>query len=177
LLIANELGISNPEHDRFFLPHQDIELIKSSKAAVIHSHLSQADITNNNTYTAIISKRENEFDGAISHFTSYHTGEYSRYGEGKNSITKFSINREEFINTILRRREFYNQINLSGYANVVEIFLEKMVADPCYLYQKLGLSDNKEMKYCTEKSPYGDTLVKNIEEIREAYYELCRRTI
>jgi hypothetical protein len=133
-------------------------------------------IENKHTYTAVVSKRNNEFARAISEITTIRTGKYHQNYD-VNVVSPFSVSRVEFIKTILKSREFYSQIDLTGYANVVEIYFEKMIEDPYFLHQQLGIEDNSKMEYLTPPSPYGTSLIKNIEELGKLYNELFRRTV
>ena len=119
--------------------------------------------------TVIVTRRRNVFDCLCSHFVMLHTGEMSLY-TGK-QFDQFDINKQDFLNLFRAHQNWYKQIDISGYRNVIEIWFEDLMSDPYYLFGKFNIVE-KTSYQLTQQSPnrYKD-LINNVDDLRN-YYEL-----
>jgi hypothetical protein len=169
-LIASALGAELKTHTIYYTPYSlpPHDAIYRLHSFVLHTHNLDAglDLPTKNSCTAIISNRINEYAGAISHFTSLYTKNYSSYSS--KTTAPGVVDPEVFKQVVLERRQHYNLINLEGYAKIVNINYEDMVTNPYYLFQQLDIPNTK-MKYLTQKSPYGSTLIQNAVQLYGVY--------
>ena len=124
-------------------------------------------------FTAVVTQRRNIFDCVCSHLVMLHTGEMSIYSHKE--FNKFDIDLEDFGALVKSYQEFYQQIDLSGYRQVVDIWFDKLILDPYYLFGKFNIVE--KTSYGIERSPNRYTsLVKNIDEVYTYYQSLINNT-
>lgn len=146
-------------------------LFKDKKNTVIHTH----DPTwrpQSEDFVCILSRREDTLATVISQSVMDVTGEVHTYS---NSITPFVVDLDRFSNLYLAHKIFYSKINLDSYKQVVEIWYEKLISDPYYLFRELG--QHRQTDYTTiPKSPYDYTkLITNYEQLQEAAKKVEQR--
>ena len=141
---------------------------------VMHTH-NPKDTPAETGFTCILSKRKNILDMACSAVIAEKTNEYAEY-TGQ-TVEPFSVSVEQVRQRATDIIDFYNQIDLSIYANVLDIWFDDLLADPYYLYKQFGIDE--QIQYDKKlKSPYNYyNIITNIEELKsiainEGWYEL-----
>lgn len=139
---------------------------------VIHMH-DPTWIPYKDDFICILSKREDQFAAAISHAVMDTTGEIHSYS---NSISPFEISPARFRRLYLSHLNFYNQIHLKCYTTVIEVWYNKLISNPHYLFKQLG--EHRRTDYGTiPKSPYDySKLVTNYSHLREIANNLDQET-
>lgn len=139
---------------------------------VEHNH-DASYIPQHSEYTAIVTRRKNVFDCVCSHLVMLHTGEMSIYSHKQ--FDKFDIDLKSFNALVTAHADFYQQIDLSSYRQVVDIWFEDLISDPYYLFGKFNIVE--KTSYGIEQSPNRYTsLVKNIDEVYTYYQSLINNT-
>ena len=109
------------------------------------------------------------FDCVCSHFVMLHTGEMNIYSSQE--FGQFDINLKDFRDLVQAHTDYYKELDLSCYRQVVEIWFEDMIADPWYLFGQFNIVE--KTSYGVEKSPNRyQQLVKNIDEVYTCYQSL-----
>ena len=134
---------------------------------IIHSH-DQPDIKDKSDWILIISRRYDQFKGAISQLVADTTKEWSTYSNKQ--INPVYISTAHFKSILETRQEYYNKIDMTGYASVVDIYFEDVLQYPYYLFEKLGIP-NVKTQIKTEKSPYGREIISNYSELEKYWLE------
>jgi hypothetical protein len=150
----------------YFSYNGGVELFDPDLNFIYHTHESIIPNINKLNCTAIISRRSDEFLQIISGFVAHHTKEYHPY-ISDSEPNCFNINPTDFLQVLHSKRQYYDLIDRSNYVKVVDIIYEEMLTDDRYLFKKLDLPGN--MEYLTKKSPYGTSLIKNIDELLIVY--------
>ena len=119
--------------------------------------------------TVIVIRRRNVFDCLCSHFVMLHTGEMSLY-TGK-QFDQFDINKQDFLNLFRAHRDWYKQIDISGYRNVIEIWFEDLMSDPYYLFGKFNIVEKTSYQLTQQSPNRSQDLIRNLDDLRN-YYEL-----
>ena len=120
-------------------------------------------------FTAVVTRRRNVFDCVCSHFVMLHTGEMNIYSSQE--FGQFDINLKDFRDLVQAHTDYYKELDLSCYRQVVEIWFEDMIADPWYLFGQFNIVE--KTSYGVEKSPNRyQQLVKNIDEVYTCYQSL-----
>ena len=146
-------------------------LLKDKKNTVVHTH----DPTwrpQSEDFVCILSRREDPLAAVISQSVMEVTGEVHTYS---NSITPFVVDLDRFYNLYLAHKIFYKKIVLDGYKQIIDIWYNRLVADPYYLFRELG--QHQQTDYSTiPKSPYDYTkIITNYEQLQEAAKEVEQR--
>jgi hypothetical protein len=150
---------------------KEIKYIDESKIIndddwIVHTHNTKLIVPNKSQWTMIVSRRKDKVKGAISQITAEITNEYNTYSN--QIFPQQYVTIESFTKLIQQRDNFYNNLDCSNYANVVDIYLEDMLQYPYYLFEEIGYKKIK-MPIWTEQCPYSNKLVLNIKELEDYY--------
>jgi hypothetical protein len=120
-------------------------------------------------FTAVVTRRRNVFDGICSQFVMRHTGEMSVYSGRE--FDRFDIDLQSFRDLVQAQDDFYKEIDLSCYRQVVKVWFEDLISDPWYLFGQFNIV--KKTVYGIQKSPNRyQQLVKNIDDVYACYQSL-----
>ena len=98
-----------------------------------------------------------------------HTGEMHAYSGRE--FDQFDINLESFCAFVQAHDDYYKELDLTCYRQVVEIWFEDLISDPWYLFGQFNIVE--KTKYGIQKSPNRyQQLVKNIDEVYTCYQSL-----
>jgi hypothetical protein len=123
-------------------------------------------------FTAVVTRRRNVFDCLCSHFVMLHTQEMNIY-TGR-AFDQFDIDLQDFTDLALAHKDYYKELDLSCYRQVIEVWFEDMINDPWYLFSRFNIVE--KTSYGVEKSPNRyQQLVKNINEVYN-YYQSLKET-
>ena len=151
--------------------------INFASGLIFHTHFTTSldEVTDKSKWVAIISRRHNDFNGIIGSFVAKYTQEYTDIGPNGYTEKVFEptiLELDDFFVYYSHRKNFYNNLNLTGYHKVIDIYLEDMVTNPYYLLETLGVGYQK-MSYHTKKNPRNsEDLVINIAELKQYWLEL-----
>ena len=133
---------------------------------IVHNHTPNLTVSNKSQWVIIVSRRRDNFEGTISQITAEITNEYNNYSNSK--FPQQYIPVETFAKLVYQRNNFYKELDLNGYAKVVDIYLEDVLQYPYYLFEQLG--QKIKMPVWTKKCPYGKEIIANFDEL-EKYYQ------
>lgn len=169
ITLADELARLNPKHRRLYY---DFDGMLTGEF-ILHTHDPTRTVPSKSDTIALISRRADQFAGAISALIAEHTVDYSDYKQAV-PVTSFTVEKNKFISTLRSRHEFYQLLNLAGYTTVIDVWFTELIQDPYYLHKLLGISG--EMQYTRIKSPYSGNnarfLIRNYNELVEFYQEI-----
>jgi hypothetical protein len=98
-----------------------------------------------------------------------HTGEMNVYSGQE--FDQFSINLNSFSAFVQAHEDYYKDLDLSCYRQVVEVWFEDLINDPWYLFGQFNIVEKTQ--YSMQKSPNRyQQLVKNIDEVYTCYQSL-----
>jgi hypothetical protein len=98
-----------------------------------------------------------------------HTGEMNLYSGRE--FDQFDIDLQSFENVVRAHDDYYQQLDLSCYRQVVEVWFEDLIADPWYLFGQFNIVE--KTSYEVQKSPNRyQQLVKNIDDVYTCYQSL-----
>jgi hypothetical protein len=101
-----------------------------------------------------------------------HTGEMSVYS-GK-QFDQFDVSLENFKALFAAHNEYYRELDLSCYQQVVDIWFEDLISDPWYLFKQFNIVE--KTSYGVQKSPNRyQQLVKNIDDVYTCYQTLLKK--
>ena len=141
---------------------------------IIHSHCPDLNLINKSEWTALISRRRNDFNCVISNIIGHHSKEYGPVYSG--SMRPIYVNKHRFYTECNRVLKFYNDIDTAGFAKVIEAWTEDVLQYPKYLYNLFGI--DKAMDYSiTNKSPYNETSIININELKILWQQIDSSTL
>jgi hypothetical protein len=115
-------------------------------------------------FICILSKRKDRFATVLSHAVMDTTGEIHDYS---NALEPFEISPSRFRKLYLSHQQFYTRIQLDCYKHIVEVWYEKLISNPHYLFKQLG--EHQRTNYSTvSKSPYDYTkLILNYDHLKQ----------
>jgi len=148
---------------------------KSDTPSIMHIHLPNPIASiDRKLCVLVISRRRDTFLGAISEIIAARTGEFETYTRNEidliNNPFKHHIDVGDFDKVFCDRNDFYKAIDPSGYAHVVDVYLEDMLQYPYYLFERIGFTQKIATPIETVKSPYrGRDIIGNYDEL-EAYW-------
>jgi hypothetical protein len=120
-------------------------------------------------FTAVVTRRRNVFDCICSHLVMLHTGEMNIYSGQE--FDQFDIDLENFAALVQAHNDYYKELDLSCYRQVVEVWFEDLISDPWYLFGQFNIVE--KTSYGTNKSPNRyQQLVKNIDDVYTCYQSL-----
>jgi hypothetical protein len=131
----------------------------STDNVIIHSHYPNLEIIDKSNWIALISRRREDFNCVIS-----------------NNLIPFHVSRERFISEYRRILHFYNDIDTTGFAKVIDVWSEDMLQYPKYLYNLFDI-DNSIDYNITNKSPYNETSIININELKLIWQQIGSPTL
>lgn len=135
-----------------------------SEIQVIHTHDKDIVLPHNN-FVCILSRR-NVPHAILSSLVLEQTGEWANYSN--NPVAPFAVDPIKFQVLLNQHREFYEQIDLTPYKKVIDIWFEPLVSDPTYLFQQIFGVNEQTNYYNNLISPYNNTkLITNIEELKQ----------
>ena len=145
----------------------------STDNVIIHSHYPNLEIIDKSNWIALISRRREDFNCVISNIIAAHSREYYTYS---NNLIPFHVSRERFISEYRRILHFYNDIDTTGFAKVIDVWSEDMLQYPKYLYNLFDI-DNSIDYNITNKSPYNETSIININELKLIWQQIGSPTL
>ena len=87
----------------------------------------------------------------------------------------FDINLDSFRAFVQAHTDYYKELDLSCYRQVVEVWFEDLIADPWYLFGQFNIVEKTH--YAMQKSPNRyQQLVKNIDDVYTCFQSLKERT-
>ena len=169
LMIAGDLSRALPGHKVYYSPGVQRVIDEVTGAAIIHTHNANQTVIDRSNYTAIISRRKDEFATAVSAMTAEYTKQFGPYTSS--DFKPFVANVDQFNTTIHYIRDFYHRLDLKGYPQVFDIWYEDMIEDTFYLRRACGLG-HTPMEYYHHRSPFGMRLILNLEELHKEYQRM-----
>ena len=120
-------------------------------------------------FTVVVTRRRNVFDCICSHFVMLHTGEMNVYSG--QTFEQFDIDLQRFEQLVQSHKDYYKELDLSCYRQVVDVWFEDLIADPWYLFGQFNIVE--KTSYEVQKSPNRyQQLVKNIDDVYTCYQSL-----
>ena len=120
-------------------------------------------------FTVVVTRRRNVFDCVCSHFVMLHTGEMNLYSGRE--FDQFDIDLQSFESVVRAHEDYYQELDLSCYRQVVDVWFEDLISDPWYLFGQFNIVE--KTSYEVHKSPNRyQQLVKNIDDVYTYYQSL-----
>lgn len=140
-----------------------------SKIKITHTHNPLWKPQNNSI--AFVSRRRNVFNSISSTLVGTRSNEFTQYTN--KIIEPFTVDRLEFENCFWFYSCYYNAIDRSQYAKVVDVWYEDLISDPKYLFGLIGVDRTTDLTF--PKSPYNYyQLITNIDQCQEWYDQLSK---
>ena len=87
------------------------------------------------------------------------------------TFEQFDIDLQRFEQLVQSHKDYYKELDLSGYRRVVDVWFEDLIADPWYLFAQFNIVE--QTQYVMQKSPNRyQQLVKNINDVYTCYQSL-----
>lgn len=138
---------------------------------VVHTH-NEYLAPPSTDYVCILSKRESILDTVCSRIMAEKTGEWTDSDYTTQTVNSFSVDLDQFREMCLFVKQFYHNIDLSYFAQVIEVWYNPLMNDPKYLFSLFDQDVTTD--YSTnKKSPYNYyNLITNIKELEQIANEV-----